>query len=176
MWSIAEEINFLSKLSGIRCDGFKHTLVSSKFSYPDEDTAQTIFTFTPPDNFAWIVTHIFFRSLPPINDPSLTVAGTSSGDFRSDDFDVSGLTKSWITVAGSPIVAQNAITSFSFFNKPLLLVFASGKAVAILSQRPALSVAPAQIVHLAVSGYLAPPTAVDCLTNNVTAIEGTFTP
>jgi hypothetical protein len=136
-------------------------------------TPKSIFTYIPPENFTWIVTYIFLRSLPPINDPSLTEPGTSSGDFRSDDFEVSGLTKAWIAVNSNAISGQD-VSTYGLFHKPLLLAFEGGQQVDVFVQRNAASIPPTQEIHIALHGYLAPPCAYDRLVRNATTIEGFF--
>lgn len=139
--------------------------------------AKSIFTFIPPLNFTWIVTEIKLRSLPPINDASLTSVGTSSGDFRSDDFEYAGLASVFLTVKRQPIMGvlgSGRVTTFGLFNKPLLFAFQGGNQVDVMIQRQAGSIPPTQVIHTAIMGYLAPPKALDLLAPYSTMIEGTY--
>jgi hypothetical protein len=161
---IAQEIHFLSQIACARCDEFKHLIISANFLETLPLAAQTILSFTPPENMTWIVTRISLRSLNP--------SPTPDSDFRSDDYDYNGLTNGWIAVGGNPVFAENDVVSFALFNRPVLLAFQGGKEVTIIVERDAASLPTEDYqVHVAVNSYLAPPSAYSKLTSNLTDIR-----
>jgi len=162
---IAEEIDYLARLSGTPCADWKHTLISSKVDDPVTLTPKAIWSYTVPDNATWVMCCFLLRSLPPVNDPSLTV-----DDWRSDDFDANGLTLAYIAVNGSPINVHT-LGTFGIFNKPLLLAFAAKSLVQMFVQRDASSVAPNAVVHSCAHGYLTKTEAYSRLSENLTTIE-----
>jgi hypothetical protein len=166
--SVPQEIHFISQIACVECSSLKHMIISANEEDLTAVTPVAILSYTPPSKMAWIVTRINLRTL----NPSLYLAGTPAGDFRSDDYDWNGLTNAWITVAGSPLIAENAVVSFALFNKPVLLAFAGGKEIQIIVQRDAASLPtdPFQ-VQVAVHGYLAPGNALSYIMPNLTSIE-----
>jgi len=165
--SVAKEIHYLSRLTGVDCPQFRHTLISAKVN-ATLATAR-IWAYTVPNNSTWLMCFFFLRSLPPVNAASLTV-----GDWRSDDFDANGLSKAYITVNGAPLNTQN-LSTFGLFNKPLLLAFAGNAFIEVVVSRNALSVAPNEVIHSCAHGYLAPTELYSELSWNQSSIEGTYT-
>jgi hypothetical protein len=151
---IAREIDSLSELSGMHCGAFQHLLVGSKV---DSETFLEAVVYNVPDNFCWIVTHISLRSVPEPNDPDLT-----PGDWRSEDFDASGLaTAFWL-------VSENNATSpeetyFAMINKPVLYLFPGNTTVTLQINPSGGAVPQGQPIVVAINGYLAPPRVIDCL-------------
>lgn len=169
MWPIAEEINYLSKLSSIKCERFKHLIVGVKVASPDDATPTALLSYTPPSNLTWIVTLASLRSIPPVDDASLTV-----GDWRSYDYDASGTAKMWYTVRGNPVTSQDA-TYFAVVNRPCIFAFKGGDEVQLFVERGAGAVPPDEVIVIALNSYLAPAEAYDRIVGNLTQIEATFT-
>lgn len=167
---VAEEMHFLAQLAGCtRCEELKHLVIGAKIPVTADDSApQELLTYDVPPNFTLIVTRVGFRSVPEPDDAALTV-----GDWRSDDFDASGNAQAFFTVNDTPVTSTIAST-FILFNNPVLFCFKGGDHVGISIQRFAADPPPTFVAQLAVNAYLAPASAYDRLTNNLTQIEATY--
>jgi len=164
MIAIPQEIHFLSKLSDVPCEEWRHQILAKNFQDANVATPQTVFTFTVPAQSIWIVTQIDLEQFNP------SPVGTS--DFRSEQLDYNGKTNAWITVNGNPIMGEDSIASSAVFNRPVLFAFQSGTKVRIIIQRDAASLpASAFQIQLAINGYFAPLSAYAKLSRNTTNIQ-----
>lgn len=168
MISIPQEIYYLSKLTCIACGDFNHALVGAKVPSPSSTAATSLLTYTPPENLTWIVTRFNLRSIPPVNDPALTV-----GDWRSEDYDASGTAQAYLQVKQRSVTAENA-SYFLLFNKPVLFAFQGGQRVDVVIKRAVGFAPPDEVIVLALNSYLAPPEAYDRLARNLTQIDATY--
>lgn len=161
---VPQEIHFLSQLSCVRCEEWRHILLSTNFEVAAVGAPLTIFTFTVPAQSIWIVTRIDLEQFNP--------TPTGASDFRSEEVDYNGLTNAWITDQSNPIMAANSIASSALFNRPVLLAFQSGHVVKIIIQRGATSLpATAYQVQTVINSYFAPLSAFKGLARNTTNIQ-----
>jgi hypothetical protein len=169
--SIPEEIHYLSKLSGIRCSEFMHQIVGAKVAAPSSTTPAALLTYTPPENFTWLVTRIALRSIPTPQEA--TLGGASGGDWRSEDFDASGTAKAFIRVKDRSIISENT-SYFLLFNRPVLFAFQGNEQIKIFIQRITGFVPPTEVVVIACNAYLAPVEAYDALAKHLTQIDAQY--
>lgn len=168
---IAEEIHFLSLLSGIRCSDFKHQLVGAKTAAPNNTTATALLTYTPPENFTWILTSISLRSIPTPQEA--TLGGATGGDWRSEDFDASGTARGFIRVKDRSIISEDT-SYFLLFNRPVLFAFQGNEQIKIFIKRATGFVPPTAVVVLACNSFLAPVEAYDRLAKHLTQIDAQY--
>jgi hypothetical protein len=175
--SIPVEMCALMELSGCKAFDLSHLIVGSKVAGPTGTTVTSLLTYAIPPNRTLILTYAALRSIPPVND-----AGLTAGDWRSFDYDASGTAKMWFTVnqnsstiASSAAVTTVIATYFAVVNRPCLFAFKGGVNLDLVVQRGAGAVPTNEVILVALNCYLAPPTAYDCLSANLTQIEATFT-
>lgn len=164
-WSIAKEIDYLAQLAGVHCWQLKPIILAA--SLPDSTASQpsTVLSYDVPFNFTLITTRVSFRSIPPVADPDLTVM-----DWRSDEVDASGSAKAHWEVNGVPFTNVDAAYS-PILNREHILAFAGGERASLVIEREAVAVPVSERYVIAVSGYLAPPKAYDCLSSIISAID-----
>jgi hypothetical protein len=59
---VAEEINYLAELAGVKCDNFKPIIVSSRHTPGAGE--ESLLEYTPSENSVWIVTGADINGLP----------------------------------------------------------------------------------------------------------------
>lgn len=164
-WSIAKEIDHLAQLAGVHCWQLKPIIIAASLLDSTASQPSTVLSYEVPLNFTLITTRVSFRSIPPVNDPDLTAM-----DWRSDEVDASGSAKAHWEVNGVPFTNVDAAYS-PILNREHILAFAGGERASLVIERTAIAVPVTERYEIAVSGYLAPPKAYDCLSSIISAID-----
>lgn len=164
--SVAEEIQWLSKLAGIECFKWKHKIIARAVLDPIVVVPKKVNGFQVPENFTWVVTYIECRTfpLPVLNDPTQGV-----GDFRSELFDENGQTTAYLTDNGVKMMAS--IPTTGFFNRPVLFAFSQKHNIEFWILRGLASLPGSLWVHTVINGYLTVGKAQDCLAHYLTDIQ-----
>ncbi len=167
MESIPSQILDLVELLCLGCGDFRHIIVSTQVAAPAPNSTAILLTYQVPDNFTFIVENVRLHSIPPVNDPSLTV-----GDWRSEDFDASGGTMVFFqSFDGQNFLTPPNVPYFAILNEPILLAFAGGSKFNLMATRPVGAVPTTEVLEIAISGFLANAIAFEKLAGSITIFE-----
>lgn len=160
MESVAQEINYLSALSGVRCSDWRHIIIARAQSFRSGGSAPIVdlVQYTTPAGSGLLITRIYLRSSEQVIGGGLTTT-----DFRSDDIDQDYKTQAWLEINNRPITSVDG-TFFALFNKPVLIGVNAGQRLAVRAQ--GLGDFQQMRVATALHGYLVPLVALDRLASN----------
>lgn len=163
---VSKEIHHLSSLLGDPCEDFKHVLVGARLDSIQSE--QAVLSYTPPVNLCWIVTLIRVETIPPVNDPDLTIM-----DWRNSDIDASGEATAFFRVQGVDKTAEDEV-AFAVVNQPCYLIFAGGSLVKLFINRNG-GIPVTEAMNIVVNSYLVPNTCCSKVKGD-TSYEGTTPP
>jgi len=161
MESVAQEINYLSALSGVRCSDFRHVIIANALSYRSGASAPPIdlLSFDVPAGVGLLITRIDLRA----SEQQLG-GGLTATDFRNDDIDRDYKTAAWLEINGQPVTSVQG-TFAALFNKPVLIGVNAGQQLVVraFGQGQFQDVRVTIVLH----GYLVPLVALDRLASNM---------
>jgi hypothetical protein len=158
---IAQEINYLSALSGIPCSDFKHVLIeqlsvlNQNASFPSE---VLLIDYTVPASYGLIATRLFIRG-------AITATTTAESTRRADETFFPFTTRIYFRRNGSLIFRDHA-DEHLVGNKDFLLPLSSGDRLEVALFNPSGIAADVSAV---LNGYYVPDVAITAFQRNATA-------